>query len=260
MQDRSQQALPQTLKPGLRSVYKDAGLFCYRGCRLHAIEPELATAGDHLEIKLLWEAQTSPELDYTVFVHLLDSAGQLVVNADSPPLSGQYPSTIWTPGEQILDSHILPLPDSLTPGEYQLAIGLYDQPRGERLPVATGDDRVQLLRPRQQRPGGCHGDRLGDGGPAAGGPVIRGASCRRWRDTPSSARSVRIGCPERARSHGAMAGPATGPDMSSPARSVRDVLSTSRDGAGPTRGAGGGGPPVLQELRTDTGAGMALGQ
>jgi hypothetical protein len=101
----------------------------------YALEPEEATAGDRLEIKLLWEAETSPELDYTVFIHLLDSAGQLVTNADSPPLSGQYPTTIWTPGEQILDSHILSLPDSLRPGEYQLAIGLYHQPTGERVPV-----------------------------------------------------------------------------------------------------------------------------
>jgi hypothetical protein len=117
----------------------------------YAIEPEKATAGDRLELKLLWEVESPPRLDYTVFVHLLDSAGQLVTNADSPPLSGQYPTTIWTPGEQILDRHIFTLPDSLAPGEYQLAIGLYDQPTGERVPVTTSgsseasDNRFMIL-------------------------------------------------------------------------------------------------------------------
>jgi len=52
-------------------------------------------------------------------------------------VSDTYPTTIWSPAEQIIDRHALPTPGSLSPGQYRLVIGLYHQPTGERLPVHT---------------------------------------------------------------------------------------------------------------------------
>jgi hypothetical protein len=101
--------------------------------------------GDSLHLELLWQAVQTPPLDYTVFVHLLDTAGDLVVGNDTQPVNNNYPTTIWSPAERILDTHTLPLPPDLQPGRYRLAVGLYYQPSGQRLPV--------YLAHNQQAPG-----------------------------------------------------------------------------------------------------------
>lgn len=98
----------------------------------------VGTPGGTLELDLLWRPLATPEVDYTVFVHLLDAAGNQVAGHDAQPLAGRYPTTIWTAGETILDRHTLPLPD-LPAGRYRLAIGLYYQPTGERLPIYLPD-------------------------------------------------------------------------------------------------------------------------
>ena len=98
------------------------------------------TAGEPVSFSLFWEAINTSPLDYTVFVHLLDENDNIVASHDSQPLAGRYPTSIWTPGERILDPHTLPTPDSLPPGQYRLAIGLYYQPIGERLPLNFADN------------------------------------------------------------------------------------------------------------------------
>ncbi len=95
--------------------------------------------GETLTTQLLWTAQQTPSLDYTIFLHLLDEAGNLVAGNDSQPLTGQYPTTIWSPAEQILDPHAVSLPPDLPPGQYTLALGLYHQPTSERLPLVFED-------------------------------------------------------------------------------------------------------------------------
>ncbi len=100
------------------------------------LEPARATPGDVLQLELVWQAETSPQLDYTVFVHLLDEAGQQVAGFDSQPVGGSYPTSIWSPGEQVIDLHGLPLPPETPSGTYRVAVGLYHQPSGQRLPLA----------------------------------------------------------------------------------------------------------------------------
>jgi hypothetical protein len=96
-----------------------------------------------VEVSLLWETLARPERDYTVFVHLLDAADKLVAGRDTPPLAGRYPTTIWSPGELIVDEHKLPLPPELPPGDYRLGLGLYDLPSGQRLPLHFSDGRPE---------------------------------------------------------------------------------------------------------------------
>ncbi|RMF04729.1 MAG: hypothetical protein D6768_02525, partial [Chloroflexi bacterium] len=80
--------------------------------------------------------------DYTVFVHLLDENDQMVAGSDSQPLNGRYPTTIWQADETIPDTHTLPLPQNLPPGTYRLALGLYHQPSGQRLPLELSTGQV----------------------------------------------------------------------------------------------------------------------
>lgn len=100
-----------------------------------AIEQPALSAGETLRLTLLWESLTHPDQDYTVFIHLLDSNDTLIAGSDTQPLAGSYPTTLWSPQERILDPHPLSIPATLPPGPYRLAIGLYHQPTGQRLPL-----------------------------------------------------------------------------------------------------------------------------
>lgn len=96
-----------------------------------------ATAGG-VEVALWWVATTEMATDYTVFVQVLDTAGQRVAGRDSQPRGGQYPTSIWSPGEAIVDS-VRVETSSLAPGEYEVIVGLYDLATSQRVAVNGGD-------------------------------------------------------------------------------------------------------------------------
>lgn len=100
--------------------------------------------GDKLPLTLYWQAEAEMKVDYTVFVQLLDSAGQVVTQVDLPPLAGAAPTTTWLPGEVLTDPYIPVLPADLMPGNYHLIAGLYDAATGQRLAVASGGDFMEL--------------------------------------------------------------------------------------------------------------------
>ena len=53
-------------------------------------------------------ADATPATDYTVFVHVLDSAGNVVGGQDNQPVGNRYPTTIWSAGEKIVDPYLIP--------------------------------------------------------------------------------------------------------------------------------------------------------
>jgi hypothetical protein len=84
-------------------------------------------------------------MDYTVFVHVVDTLGKIAGQSDSEPLGGGYPTSIGSPGETIVDERTISVPS----GEYQVFAGLYRLESGERLPVrlrgaTVTDDRLSL--------------------------------------------------------------------------------------------------------------------
>lgn len=93
---------------------------------------------DGLRLELQWACVARMERDYTVFVHLLDSDGELASQDDGPPVGGDYPTTFWTPGEMIADERFIPTGD-LAPGTYRLQVGMYLLSTGERLTVVDSD-------------------------------------------------------------------------------------------------------------------------
>jgi 4-amino-4-deoxy-L-arabinose transferase-like glycosyltransferase len=99
---------------------------------------ELNTTG----ITLYWQAQQALNDDYTVFIHALDQAGQLIAQRDAQPRSGMYPTSAWGPHEIVKDDHALTWP----PQTARIAVGLYKQPTGERLPLTSGGDAVTIAR------------------------------------------------------------------------------------------------------------------
>jgi hypothetical protein len=89
-------------------------------------------------ITLYWRADATPDRAYKVFVHLLDSDGQIVAQDDSEPLEGARPTTNWLKGEYLTDPHPLSAFDRARVAS--LRIGLYDPATGQRVVLADGSD------------------------------------------------------------------------------------------------------------------------
>ncbi len=106
---------------------------------------QLSTANCQLTITLYWQALTAPALDYTVFVHLRNEAGVIAAQQDGPPAGGAYPTGLWEAGEVIPDQRTVALP-ALSPGRYEVVVGMYDLASGARLPVAGSPDNAIALR------------------------------------------------------------------------------------------------------------------
>ena len=85
--------------------------------------------GAPLTVTLVWQAAVTPQGAYTVFVHLVDDAGNIVAQSDGPPAAG-YATDRWLPGEVVVDSHTL---RPQTAGRYRLLAGMYDPVSGQRL-------------------------------------------------------------------------------------------------------------------------------
>lgn len=108
----------------------------------YTLEPARAQAGSTAKLTLYWRSRQPIERDYTVFVHLEDEVGRLILAADSQPRAGSYPTSIWSRDEVIEDPHPFQLPSDLPPGDYTLAVGLYLLDSGQRLAVGDTDQIV----------------------------------------------------------------------------------------------------------------------
>jgi len=106
--------------------------------------PDQSRSGEAVPLELYWRAAGTLDQDYAVFVHVLDSSGKLVAQADSEPRGGSYPTSAWMPNDVIPDEHVLKLPADLPPGEYSIRVGLYLAPNGPRLPLKPSGDSFVL--------------------------------------------------------------------------------------------------------------------
>ncbi|WP_296760328.1 phospholipid carrier-dependent glycosyltransferase [Roseiflexus sp.] len=88
--------------------------------------PGRVQAGTTLSLALFWRATRPLPLDYTVYVHLVDAAGNKVAQRDVPPLEGRRPTSAWQPGDLVRDDQDLFVPETVAPGTYRLLAGMYD--------------------------------------------------------------------------------------------------------------------------------------
>jgi len=100
-------------------------------------EPELVDSG--LRLNFYWQTERPLDSNWTVFMHLVDNAGNLMAQGDSQPRDGRYPTSVWDPGEVVDDPHWLALPAELPDGDYQVLVGLYSAESGQRLPVLDNE-------------------------------------------------------------------------------------------------------------------------
>jgi hypothetical protein len=113
--------------------------------RGYDLAPKQVNAGHTITLTLHWRVRQAPSRDYQVFVHMLGDTPEAVAQGDGPPLTGDYPTSMWATGETIADLHVVPLPGDLPAGEYRLLVGMYDLETLKRLPRADGKgDSVEI--------------------------------------------------------------------------------------------------------------------
>ena len=100
--------------------------------------------GETLYLTLVWRCRETMDTAYTVFTHLLDDGEQVRGQKDNPPVNGSYPTTLWVPGEVVVDRYEIPVDADAAPGVHVIEVGMYDPASIQRLPVldatgATGD-------------------------------------------------------------------------------------------------------------------------
>lgn len=108
--------------------------------------PVLVPAGAELNVSLVWQAVDRLADNDTVFVHVLDTDGQLVAQHDSVPAHGTRPMDTWRVGERILDEHGMLIPQAVETIEAALVVGLYDSETGQRRRFESGAEQLTLAR------------------------------------------------------------------------------------------------------------------
>ena len=103
--------------------------------------PAEASPGGALAATLYWQASGDVGADYTVFLQLLRD-GQLAAQQDNPPRRGKYPTSLWEPGEVVVDGYDVTVPADAPPGQYRLIAGMYTPEDVRRLPVQRADGQT----------------------------------------------------------------------------------------------------------------------
>ncbi len=108
----------------------------------HAEEPHVGInpqahfqPGDIVGLRTFWEVEQPFDVDYFIFVHVLDSGGNRVAQRDTPPWQGRFPTSSWQPGTLVVDVNDLALPTTLAEGTYEVVVGMFDPATGAGPPV-----------------------------------------------------------------------------------------------------------------------------
>lgn len=121
------------------------------GSRLALVHQQVRTdETGQMHLDLTWQAWGPLRRDYTLFVHVVDEEGRILVQEDAPPANGEHPTSEWLPGQVVTEVRSLALPENPKALPLRLALGWYLPQTGERLPLvravlpAEADHRVFL--------------------------------------------------------------------------------------------------------------------
>ena len=110
------------------------------------VAADVGRLGQTLTLTFTWTVLTPPPGDTTIFVHVVDSEGRLVAQADGDPLAGILPLAAWPVGVSGDDLRY----SSAPPDAVAVRLGLYRRADGLRfLPAgaAAGSDYLQIALP-----------------------------------------------------------------------------------------------------------------
>ncbi len=111
------------------------------------LSAETVVAGETVVLRPYWRAEVLPSDNYSMFVHLLpENSDQPLTQFDGTPAAPLRLTLTWDdPNEVLIGTEAtLTVPEGTPPGDYRLALGLYNFETGARLPVAEGVDRVMV--------------------------------------------------------------------------------------------------------------------
>lgn len=101
-----------------------------------------SAAGQSVQLTFYWVSNEAHGEVYSIFVHVVDKTGAIVLQADHWP--GGLPTDILDAGQVVIDRVPLVLPVDVSPGTYELRVGLYLSETGQRLPVLSAGDGVAI--------------------------------------------------------------------------------------------------------------------
>lgn len=96
--------------------------------------------GETFELTAYWQAQQPLQTAYSSLAHLVDAEDNLYAGQDNLH-PGTLPTTQWQPWGYVRDPHPVRVPFGAPPGDYWLALGLYEPSSWQRLPVLHGGHR-----------------------------------------------------------------------------------------------------------------------
>jgi hypothetical protein len=114
------------------------------GNQFELAPPQVTYAGNQLTICLTWRALRTTDVDYKLFVHVLDRNDAPTISQHDGPAGGDYPTGVWARGEVVDQCVTLPVSD--LPDGAQIALGLYDLADMARL-LVTDEAGRPLSRP-----------------------------------------------------------------------------------------------------------------
>lgn len=150
---QGQQADAPTIRAGQVEIREEScrfdvpteleGVSATFGDELRLLAYALERRQDQLQVTLLWRSIRRMDTNYKIFVHVFQpGTGIPVAQDDSMPHRGGLPTRFWEAGETITDHIPVSLADA-PPGEYGIAIGIYDPQSMERLPLVVGDGEAR---------------------------------------------------------------------------------------------------------------------
>jgi len=100
-----------------------------------------AAPNQGFELKLYWQRATPMDVDYTIFVHALDTNGTIVAQQDRQPMNGANPTSLWDDGEIVAERYAFSIPWNASSAN-RIVVGVYRADTGERLTVVDAQGNV----------------------------------------------------------------------------------------------------------------------
>lgn len=108
------------------------------GEQFRLIDAGLARTGGNWQVDLLWESLAGTHEDLITFVHAYDTDGDLIATGDGAPLGGAFPTSFWVPGDRVLSTHHLTIPQGAVGA--LVSVGLYNADTGARVAASSGGE------------------------------------------------------------------------------------------------------------------------
>jgi hypothetical protein len=102
----------------------------------------LINGNQSLTVTLYWQTIQKLQADYAIWVHLVTTGNRTVNQSDSQPGEGASPTSGWTPGQTVVDKHVLIVPYEAAPGAYTVVVSVYRTNTGDRIPLALASGRT----------------------------------------------------------------------------------------------------------------------